>query len=224
MTSSGATSAHVVRPLLVDDDGRLYTTLYNSEVEVNNINVDGSGNQYVILSDGVNTVEVDPDIGGLLVTPIEHNLVSDGVMFSTFHSFLNVASATSKWVLFKTPVMYKAHVRFRFMSEAKIDYYVYENATLTGNGTAISTFDMNRETHNASNCLCYHTPTITNSGTMIDNGMIGTSGWLGDTGGSISQMADWIFRHDLNYLIGANNNDANAKDIVIQIVWFEEEV
>ena len=175
----------------------------------------------VQLSDGVNPVEVDPDVGGLLVTPIEHNLVHDGVVFSCFHTFGAVPAATSRWLHVKVPASYVAHMRFRFMAEAKIDYYVYENPTLTGDGTALTEFDMNRVTANASNVDVYHTPAVTAVGTMIDSGMIGTTGFLADTGGSVSPMRDWMFKPSESYLIGANNNDAAAKDIVIQLTWYE---
>jgi len=176
------------------------------------------------ITDGTTTALVDPDLEALLTVPIEHNLVHDGVVFSCFHSFLLTAAATSKWLHVKVPATHIAHMRFRFMSEAKIDYYVYENPTLTNDGTALTEFDINRVTANASNVDVFHTPTITNVGTMIDNGMIGTNGFLTDTGGSISPMRDWVFNASESYLIGANNNDAAAKDIVIQLSWYEEEV
>jgi len=192
--------------------------------DVHPIFTDADGRQYVIIGDGTNDIEIDPVIGGLLVTPIEHNLVSDGVVFSCFYSYLLVASATSKWLHVKVPATHKCHIRWRFMSEAKIDYYIYEHPTLTADGTALTEFDMNRETANASNVEVFHTPTITAVGTMIDNGMIGTSGFLFDSGGSVSPMEDWLFKPSESYLIGANNNDAGAKDIVIQLIWWEEEV
>ena len=196
----------------------------DSNKDVYPILTDSSGRQYVIVGDGTNDIEVDPDIGGLLVTPIEHNLVHDGVVFSCFHSFLLTASATSKWLHVKVPATHTCHIRWRFMSEAKIDYYVYENPTLTNDGTALTEFDLNRVTANASNIDVFHTPTITNVGTMIDNGMIGTSGFIFDSGGSVSNMEDWIFKPSESYLIGANNNDAAAKDIVIQLIWHEKEL
>ena len=200
--SRGVDTNEDVYPILTDDDGR----------------------QYVIVGDGTSDIEVDPIIGGLLVTPIEHSLVGDGVVFSCFHSFLLLAAATSAWLHIKVPATHKCHIRWRFMSEAKIDYYVYEDPTLTNDGTALTEFDMNRETANASNVDAFYTPTITAVGTMIDNGMIGTSGFLFDSGGSVSNMEDWIFKPSESYLIGANNNDAAAKDIVIQLIWWEEEV
>ena len=202
MLNAGRDVNNIVRPIFTDADGR----------------------QYVIIGDGTNDIEIDPVIGGLLVTPIEHNLVSDGVVFSCFYSYLLVASATSKWLHVKVPATHKCHIRWRFMSEAKIDYYIYEHPTLTADGTALTEFDMNRETANASNVEVFHTPTITAVGTMIDNGMIGTSGFLFDSGGSVSPMEDWLFKPSESYLIGANNNDAGAKDIVIQLIWWEEEV
>jgi len=176
------------------------------------------------ITDGTTTAAVDPDLEALLTVPIEHNLVADGVVFSCFYTFGAVAAATSKWLHVKVPATHYAHMRFRFMSEAKIDYYVYENPTLTGDGTALTEFDINRVTANASNVEVFHTPTISAVGTMIDNGMIGTNGFLTDTGGSISPMRDWVFNASESYLIGANNNDAGAKDFVIQLSWYEEEV
>jgi hypothetical protein len=202
MVVSGVDSNKNVYPILVDADGR----------------------PYVIIGDGTNDIEIDPDVGGLLVTPIEHSLVQDGVVFTCFHSFLLVAAATSKWLHVKIPATHTCHIRWRFMAEAKIDYYIYENPTLTDDGTALTEYDMNRTTANASNIDVFHTPTITNVGTMIDNGMIGTSGFLFDSGGSVSPMEDWLFKASESYLIGANNNDAAAKDIVIQLVWWEETV
>jgi len=198
----GVDASEDVYPILTDDDGR----------------------QYVIVGDGTSDIEVDPDIGGLLVTPIEHNLVEDGVIFSCFYSYLLVAAATSCWLHVKVPATHRAHIRWRIMAEAKIDYYVYEHPTLAADGTGITEFDMNRTTANASNVDVYHTPNVTAAGTMIDNGMIGTSGFLYDTGGSVSPMRDWIFKASESYLIGANNNDAAAKDIVIQLSWYEEEL
>lgn len=202
MVSKGVDDTNEVHPILTDDSGRVY----------------------VIVGDGTSDIEVDPGVGGLLVTPIEHSLVADGVVFSCFYSYLLVAAATSKWLHVKVPATHTCHIRWRFMSEAKIDYYIYENPTLTNDGTALTEFDLNRTTSNASNVDVFHTPTITNVGTMIDNGMIGTSGFLFDSGGSVSPMEDWIFKASESYLIGANNNDAAAKDIVIQLVWHEQEV
>ena len=179
---------------------------------------------FVRITDGTTDALVDPDLGALLTVPIEHNLVADGVVFSCFHSFLLTPAATSKWLHVKVPATHIAHMRFRFMSEAKIDYYVYEAPTLTNDGTALTEFDINRVTANASNVDVFHTPTITAVGTMIDNGMIGTNGFLSDTGGSVSPMRDWLFKASESYLIGANNNDAAAKDFVIQLSWYEDEV
>lgn len=193
----------------------------DSNKDVYPILVDSSGRPYVIITDGTTSIEVDADIGGLVVTPVEHSLVDQGVMFSCFHSFLLVPAANSRWLHIKVPATHSCHLRFRFMSEAKIDYYMYENPTLTNDGTALTEYDLNRVTANASNVDVFHTPTITNTGTMIDNGMIGTSGWLGDTGGSVSAMANWKLKPSESYLIGANNNDAAAKDIVIQLTWHE---
>ncbi len=202
MVSSGAESTGDVHSILVDADGR----------------------PYVIIGDGTNNIEIDPDVGGLVVTPIEHSLVQDGVVFACFYSYLLVAAATSKWLHVKVPATHVCHIRWRFMAEAKIDYYIYENPTLTNDGVALTEFDMNRTTANASNVDVFHTPVITAVGTMIDNGMIGTSGFLFDSGGSVSPMEDWLFKASESYLIGANNNDAAAKDIVIQLVWWEDTV
>lgn len=63
MVGSGNTSSKRIRPILVDDDGRVYVNLYDSTVDIGNINLDGSNNQYVIPTDGHHEINIERDVG-----------------------------------------------------------------------------------------------------------------------------------------------------------------
>ncbi len=115
----------------------------------------------------------DDVVGGLVTIPSEHKRVHDGWTFFV-DRFLDEGAelgddaSMDLWV--SVPAGVVPHMTWGFWSGGLAQSYVYENPTVSAEGTAVTRENRNRNSVNAAATIVKHTPTVSNAGTRLHGG------------------------------------------------------
>jgi len=163
----------------------------------------------------------DNATGSIVQIEIPHAAIHFGKYFSDTGK-LTIANGASFDHLLITPAPGGKLVHLRLFlfaaTSAPIYHYLYEDATVSANGTAHSGENFNRNFSSATLGL-YHAPTVTTTGTLIHtSGIIGTkqSGGAGETSGT-----EWVLKQNSKYLSRLTNNSGGSADLIYVIEWYE---
>ena len=177
--------------------------------------------QQVQLTDGQIDTNVEGSAHALTCSRAVHYRVDHSNGWISSHLFTSVASSASVYFHIKTGSM-NPHGNFTISTEAGVTVEFYEDPVLTDDGTDLAENNLNRQTPTAPATACFHTPTVTTDGTLLETNLIGTSNTgVTDIGDSITDRGYWILKINEDYLIKATNEDQAAKDICISYVWHE---
>lgn len=112
-------------------------------------------------------------------------------------------------------------------NEEQILFKAYEDPTVTVEGTTLPIFNRNRNmADEASTTLFYHTPTVTDIGTLID--VVYASGGSGvptfSFGSIMTSNAEWFLKSDSYYYLTVTNNGNDIATINLKFIWGERPV
>lgn len=94
---------------------------------------------------------------------------------------------------------------------------VYEGITST-EGTGITEFNRNRNSATEATCVVVHTPTVSNTGTLLRTKHFGT----GKTAGVETHENDeWVLKQNTKYLIRLTNATTSANYCTLVLNWYE---
>ena len=160
-----------------------------------------NGTAKVKIWDGTTTVEVDT-LGYFVEMNLWHHRVHEGELFNV-DDYNIIASGNNRDILIITGSK-EVHINYSISSRFKCEIYIYEDTTVSSNGTVKTIFNMNRVSANTSLTTCYFTPTIISLGTLIsmhfkDVGVITDFG-LGE---------EYILKPNSKYLLRVSSLDNN---------------
>ena len=118
-----------------------------------------------------------------------------------------------------------SHGNFGVWSEGKVLLELFEAASITADGTAVTGNNLNRETIVAPTLTAFHTPTEDTEGTLLDTTKIGqaaSGGIFGApaSGGSVGGDYWWL-KPDTSYLVKITNQSGEASDVCFKYEWHE---
>lgn len=156
----------------------------------------------------------------------EHRQTHDGMTFHFTERFAALANLGVHNVLFKVPAGTYPHAyTFRFsIQDAPVNIEIYEGTTVSADGSAVSTFNRNRNSTRTPTCTAFTGPTITGDGTLIHDRYVPSAGGSGvNTVGIIGDGAgeEWLLKPSTNYLIRLTNNSGGAIDGTYEMLWYE---
>lgn len=171
----------------------------------------------------------DATTGAALAIDTIHHEVHEGEMFHCSHTGASVSNAASVDVLLVTGAAVETHATWEIFAGGQVTIYLYEAPTVTeGNeGTALTAYNMKRDSDNTPDALLYHTPTVGATGsTALVNGRILPGGTNPTTrvGGGIRSGAEWILAPDTLYLLRVTNTSGGTIAINLVLEWYEEAV
>lgn len=145
--------------------------------------------------------------------------VIDGRMFK-HHKIYSIAAGATKRFLLIVPAGVVAYVaRLKFTnSDAPVAARLYEGATASSNGTAAAVFDANRVTRNTPQCALYVDPTITGSGTLLEEH--GIPGTKNDEGTGYLGEDYWIVGEGV-YQLSLEYTGIGTAVVCVQVAWVE---
>ncbi len=112
----------------------------------------------------------------------------------------------------------RPHTLIHFDFEAEATYELYEGTTVSDNGTALTSFNNNRNSATAATTLAYHTPTVTGVGTRIAGSITGSRRRVG---GDIRSEGELILDQANTYLLRITNNTTSSNWMDYHFVWYE---
>lgn len=168
---------------------------------------------------GQNTLLVVDNVTGAIITiDYEHHEVHAGNHYGAGFHVESLASGNSADVLIVTPNTTKwAHMVFFADVTAEAVVYVYEGATVSAAGTAITPKNRNRNSTNTSGLTITHTPTVTGTGSAIASRHIGSGNQVG---GDSRGEYEFILKQNTTYLFRCTS-EAAANEIQMRCSWYE---
>jgi hypothetical protein len=117
-------------------------------------------------------VKVEEYSGALVTVSVQHHAVHDGVFYTTDHLDLALAGSGIMEVLLT--VNTRDHIELGALGTGNLLLEVFENPTVTANGTALSFHNLNRFAGDnlSPGIEAYHTPTTTADGQRLMRALI----------------------------------------------------
>ena len=179
---------------------------------------DSPGWMMVVDSDG-NIITIDRATRAVATIEWEHYQIHAGNTFTVLEvtdlgngavrDILGVTPDTTEW----------AHLVWEIEHELETSIQFYQDTTYSDNGTAISSINRNGNSTNIATTLVYHSPTITNVGTLIGTIQQGSGK---KAGGSDRLANEFILKQNTAYLIRITNLTANNNLIFMKLNWYEQ--
>lgn len=171
-----------------------------------------------IVDDDLNIITIDEVTRSLTTIEWEHYQIHKGATF-TILEVTDLGNGAVRDILVVTPNTTRwAHLVWEIEHELETKIEFYRNTLYSDNGTAIPSFNRQGNSLNVATTLVYHTPTVTNAGTLV--GMI-QQGNGKKAGGSDRLANEFILKQNYAYLIRITNLTANDNLIFMKLNWYE---
>ena len=163
-------------------------------------------------------------VSGAPVIDIVHRRVHLGEMFSADRLDPALADQAMIQVLLKVQSSQAAHARIGVAIGGDGYLYVYENPTISANGTPLTPLNRNRILADSrpATTLVYYAPTITGTGTELGVRFLpgGNVVWF-STGVRSGFEQEWVFKPGNNYLIRLKNVSGLVNPANIHVDFYE---
>lgn len=167
-------------------------------------------------------IQGDEYSGAQAQIDIQHLMVHAGRYFSASDVDLLVAIASPKEWLFRMPDLedYEIHCQFAISSSAQCVVELFENPTVSADGSEITPVNHHRTSTYASRVEVYSDPTVTDDGDRLNVAGIGSTGGSVKIGGVARNNAEWDLIPGTLYLIRVT---VAANDSVVSqnAEWYE---
>jgi hypothetical protein len=149
---------------------------------------------------------------------VAHYEIHYGGMFHAEHTVAVVGNNAAVDMLFRTGDV-ADHTIFEVAVGGQSTVQLWESPTISVTGTAVPSWNMNREITRTANTLIYHTPTITATGAITLVNRIIPAGATAQTrvGGQSSKGVEWVLAPETDYLLRITNTSGG--NIPISVVW-----
>lgn len=164
----------------------------------------------------------DPISDVPVVMDYAHHQVHEGEMFQYNITPQALASGDSLLLRFAvgtlTATTRTPHAIFEVDSTAETWVYLYEGPTLTGNGTAGSAVNRNRNISTAATSVPYINPTVSGNGTLLTSWITGSGT---RAGGGTRDSVEWDLKSATNYLYVITSKAA-SNDVCARLIFYED--
>jgi hypothetical protein len=144
-------------------------------------------------------------------------MIHDGMFFNASGIVTGIAAGANFDILIQMPAGTFGHLTLVEYSveSGPVDLKFYEDSTVSATGTLVNVRNHNRvNPTDASNADVYHTPTITDIGTLLHERYIPASGAGGTSGLLVSgEDSEWVLGDPVsakNYVWRLTNNDTGS--------------
>jgi len=153
----------------------------------------------------------------------EHEQMHEG-NFYFVKGWLDVTgAATTSYFMFRTPAAatkIRIHAKVALAAEAEFDVTIFEDATVSADGTPVPRFNVDRDVGNGSLLVPFAGPTVTDDGTAIWPTKVGAAKTAGV---SATRAYEIIAKTDSVYLFKIIKIAAGTHYIDYDFYWYEED-
>lgn len=146
-----------------------------------------------------------------------HQKIHDSLMFFANRYWTGLANGTAYDMLMVTSTA-RVHLVIDATTLGGGNLAIYEDATTSANGTAITVFNRNRSSATVGTATLFYTPTVTGTGTLL--GQLIMAGAGGKTASSLEGDFEIILKASSKYLFRFNSTaGSNALSFIWN--WYE---
>jgi len=188
------------------------------------ISFSNSFNETIGVSSGEIPVSIksplDPNTGVFMTVEYAHHEIHEGEHYS-YRDFYFMPKNSVKEFLIITPNSTKQmHSLFGVQSTTStISYNIFENCTVSNNGTLEPVRNRNRNFNNNNEGLLYEDPTITADGTEIAAGIYGSG--KNSNGGGDRDTEEILLKVNETYCYRISEQNIASTNINILFDWYE---
>jgi hypothetical protein len=151
-----------------------------------------------------------------------HRLIHDGMFFTAFHRNAAVAAAGTLDVLFSVPANTYPHFQLLeiTLDGGTVTYDMYEDTVTSADGTALVGYNRNRNSIIVPDMTLFHTPTVTDAGTILDSLNFPSAGnkvAIFDE----TTHGEWVLKPSTKYLLRFTNGSVGDRDISVRMAGYE---
>lgn len=148
-----------------------------------------------------------------------HYRIHTGATYTTGYD-LDTSNGASLDILVVTPnTTVRSHFTYEIVAELEAHFTMYEGVTTSNNGTALPSYNRNRNSANTSTLLTYHTPTVSNLGSTLLRRWHSGSGRA--YGGGDRGTHEFILKQNTSYLLRITNSTTNNNYMAVKLDWYE---
>lgn len=163
---------------------------------------------------------IDKTTGVLVMVDQVHTEIHEGTMFSVCN-VTDLTSSGNMTFLLITPNSTNGliHIVFDVETESEAEYQLWENSTISNNGTAVTPINRNRSIATTAATKVFYTPTITSLGATLCTKHWGSGKGVG---GGDRSIEEWVLKANTNYIIRVTNFTVNANHATLEMVWYQQ--
>ena len=169
---------------------------------------------------GNNFIYVHSDGGLKIIDTVQYN-IQDGKGYRAAHRFTAVADNASKDVLVQVGATKTPHTLILVSNEGDSHLDIYEGTTISSSGSALGVFNKNRQSSGTSETNIFHTPTVSSTGTVINNIFLPGGRKNSATGNNSLSQSEWMLKKSTNYLVRITNKSGAVIDMSTEIEYYE---
>lgn len=184
---------------------------------VNNYNTDTTNND-TTNNDNIE-LPLDSHSGNMAVIDTDHYQLHQGRTFHFSDNISSLGNGTNQYYYYT--LTSGAHLRFWsiYANTGPITITLFENPTVTDNGTAQTVQNMSRYSSNTTGVTLYKGPTVSSTGTQLESDTLFASKKEA-AGATDDNPLEWILKHSNTYLIRINNGSGGSTDISFKTQWY----
>jgi len=166
-------------------------------------------------------VEVDATANALVTQNMVHKQIHNGIAFEADYVSESVADDETIEMLISTDASQSVHIRFQAGVGGDARIQIFENPTVTDNGTAITPVNRNRTSANTAVTSVYHTPTTSADGTILADHLAPGGGTGKSTGAIATSFEEYILKSSEDYLFRVTNISGSNNPLSISVAFYE---
>ena len=159
----------------------------------------------------------DSTSGALITIDDALRRIMEGAAFHVSDSNV-IANTNSRTLLLTTPnTTTRVHLAFKIGTNVLVQYFLYENPTISNVGTDVTAYNRDRNSATAATLTVKHTPTVSDAGTALSQGYLVTNNINSE------RVEDrlWVLKQNEEYLLRVTNNSGGNANITILVDWDE---
>ena len=140
--------------------------------------------------------EIDKITRAMPVVDYSHHEIHEGDHFFV-KGFFDLNTSTFDFMFVTPNTITYSHSIWEVAAEGEMNFLLYENASVSANGTPIPSFNNNRNSNNIALTLAYELPTVITTGALVWSGVVGSAK---ASGGIARSDNEFIGRINTKYL------------------------
>jgi len=178
-----------------------------------------SGAANVNITNGTTNMYIWPS-GAVTTAMAVHYRIRESKEFMAFYDWADIADGGTVNLHISTGTAKTAHGNLIVESDVRTKISLYENPSLSSNGTAVTAYCMNREIDGTAVTSVYHTAVVGTAGTKLECGMLGAAGKFSVAEGDITG-AYWLMDAGESYILEMVNNSGTTSNMCVKYQWHE---